>query len=162
DNDRDGNYYFIPVDANPERLKSTAVFYADIKNTLVGLPGKALLFLDTCHSGNVMGSRRSLVPDVNQVVNDLMSAENGIVVFTASTGRQYAMEHKSWGNGAFTKALVEGLGGKADFTRDGLITINQLDLYISERVKELTRGSQTPTTAKPKTVSDYPIAIVLS
>ncbi|KOR31109.1 hypothetical protein TI05_13035, partial [Achromatium sp. WMS3] len=107
DNDRNGNYYFIPVDANPERLKSTAVFYADIKSTLVGLPGKTLLFLDTCHAGNVMGSRRSLVPDVNQVVNDLIRAENGIVVFTASTGRQYAMEHKSWGNGAFTKALVE-------------------------------------------------------
>ncbi|KOR28944.1 hypothetical protein TI05_15935, partial [Achromatium sp. WMS3] len=118
------------------------------------------LFLDTCHAGNVMGSRRSLVPDVNQVVNDLIRAENGIVVFTASTGRQYAMEHKSWGNGAFTKALVEGLKGKADYNRNWHITINELELYIAERVKELTKGFQTPTTAKPKTVADYPIALV--
>ena len=31
-------------------------------------------------------------------------------------------------------------------------------LHLSERVKELTRGQQTPTTAKPKTVPDFPIA----
>jgi hypothetical protein len=34
-----------------------------------------------------------------------------------------------------------------------------LDLYLSERVKELTGGKQTPTTAKPKTVPDFPIAV---
>jgi len=35
-----------------------------------------------------------------------------------------------------------------------------LDLYISERVKELTGGTQSPTTAKPSTVPDFTIAIV--
>jgi hypothetical protein len=34
-----------------------------------------------------------------------------------------------------------------------------LDLYLSERVKELTQGQQTPTTTKPKTVPDFPIAM---
>lgn len=34
-----------------------------------------------------------------------------------------------------------------------------LDLYISEREKELTGGKQTPTTAKPNTIQDYPIAV---
>jgi hypothetical protein len=34
-----------------------------------------------------------------------------------------------------------------------------VDLYISERVKELTGGKQTPTTAKPNTVPDFPIAV---
>jgi hypothetical protein len=94
------------------------------------------------------------------VVNDLIAAENGIVVFAATTGRQASLEDQAWGNGAFTKALVEGLGGKANYTGDGRITINQLDLYLSERVKALTNGQQTPTTAKPKTVTDYPIALV--
>jgi len=31
--------------------------------------------------------------------------------------------------------------------------------YISERVKELTSGKQTPTTAKPQTVPDFPVAL---
>jgi WD40 repeat protein/uncharacterized caspase-like protein len=37
--------------------------------------------------------------------------------------------------------------------------INPLDVYISERAKELTAGKQTPTTAKPNTVPDFPIAV---
>ena len=41
----------------------------------------------------------------------------------------------------------------------GRITVNMLDLYISERVKTLTAGMQTPTTAKPQTVPDFPIAL---
>lgn len=159
-NDRNGDYYFIPADASPERLKSTAVIYTHIKSTLTGLPGKVLLFLDTCHSGNVLGKRRAADTDVTQVVNDLIAAENGVVVFTAATGRQYSLESPDWGNGAFTKALVEGLSGKANYTGDGRVTINQLDLYLSERVKELTQGQQTPTTAKPHTIQDFPIALV--
>ena len=43
-----------------------------------------------------------------------------------------------WGNGAFTKALVEGLSGKADYQANGVITVNELDLYLAERVKVLT------------------------
>jgi hypothetical protein len=105
-----------------------------------------------------MGARRGAA-DINAVVNELASAENGAVVFASSTGRQYSLEDKSWGNGAFTKALVEGIGGRADYHDKGKITINMLDLYLSERVKELTGGKQTPTTTKPQTIPDFPIAV---
>jgi len=105
-----------------------------------------------------MGTQRG-VADIDQIANDLSSAENGIVVFAAATGKQSSQESSDWKNGAFTEALVEGLGGQADYTKDGAITINELDLYLSERVKALTSGSQTPTTTKPKTVPDFPIAL---
>ena len=53
-------------------------------------------------------------------------------------------------------ALVEGISGKAAYGKDGTkITINMLDLYLSERVKELTEGLQTPTTTKPHTVPGF-------
>ena len=157
-NDPAGIYYYLPVNANPEKLKRTGVAFSDIKNTMASLAGKAILFVDTCHSGNVMGARRGTA-DINAVVNELASAENGAVVFASSTGRQYSLEDKAWGNGAFTKALVEGIGGRADYHGKGKITINMLDLYLSERVKELTGGKQTPTTTKPQTIPDFPIAV---
>jgi len=157
-NDPAGIYYYLPVNANPEKLKRTGVAFSDIKNTMASLAGKAILFVDTCHSGNVMGARRGAA-DINAVVNELASAENGAVVFASSTGRQYSLEDKAWGNGAFTKALVEGIGGRADYSGKGKITINMLDLYLSERVKELTGGKQTPTTTKPQTIPDFPIAV---
>jgi WD40 repeat protein len=158
-NDADGDYYFLPANANPERLRRTAVAYFDVKKTLSSLPGKTLAFIDTCHSGNVMGARRG-VADINRIVNDLTAAENGVVVFASSTGRQYSLENSEWNNGAFTKALVEGLNGKADYTKDGAITINELDTWVADRVKQLTKNQQTPTTTKPNTVPDFPVAAV--
>ena len=61
--------------------------------------------------------------------------------------------------GAFTKALLEGLKGEADYTEDGAITVNELELYIAERVKVLTGGEQTPTMSKPQTIPDFPLAV---
>ena len=158
-NDRNGKYYYLPVDADPDKLKRTCVSYAAIKDTITSLPGKVLFFLDTCHSGNVMGSRKGSAGDLNQIANDLASAENGVVVFTSSSGTQYSLEDHAWGNGAFTKALVEGLSGKADYHKDRKISISELTLYVAERVKELTHGRQPPTTSKPDTIADFPVVI---
>ena len=157
-NDADGDYYFLPSDANTAKLSRTAVSYLFVRKVLSALPGKTLAFIDTCHSGNIMGARRGGA-DIDGLVNDLTSAENGIVVFASSTGRQYSLEDKAWGNGAFTKALVEGLGGKADLIKDGAITINELDAWLADRVKQLTRNQQTPTTTKPSTVPDFPVMV---
>lgn len=160
-NDPNGIYHFLPFNIDFDRMKRTAVPFSDVKNTVASLAGKAILFVDTCHSGNVMGTRRAPPSDINVFVNELSSAENGAVVFSSSTGRQYSMENDAWGNGAFTLAIVEGLRGKADLMGKGRITINMLDLYLSERVKELTKGRQTPTTAKPTTIPDFPVAVIV-
>jgi WD40 repeat protein len=157
-NDSDGSYYYLPANVNVEKLMRTGVRFSDIRETVASIAGKALFFVDTCHAGNVMGGRRGL-DDITRLVNELSSAENGAVVFAASTGRQYSLENDDWQNGAFTKALIEGIGGKADYNNKGRITINMLDLYLSERVKELTGGKQTPTTTKPQTIPDFPVAM---
>ena len=57
-NDRSGNYHFLPQDADTERLKRTALAYHSVRDTIANLPGKALLFVDSCHSGNIIGARR--------------------------------------------------------------------------------------------------------
>ena len=55
--------------------------------------------------------------------------------------------------------LLEGLGGKADFFKEGQVTLTTLDTYLSRRVPELTNKQQQPTTSKPNTISDFPIAM---
>ena len=86
-----------------------------------------------------------------------------MVVFAASTGRQVSMEDPSWGNGAFTKALVEGLGAPgvsalAKIAGDDIITPALLDAYIARRVKALTDGKQSP--VMNSTAPDFPLALV--
>lgn len=160
-NDPELGYTYLPVNADPDRLRRTTVPMEEFRKTLSRLPGKAVFFFDTCHSGNVLGPRaRNAVNDVSRVINELASAENGVVVFSSSTGRQLSYEDAAWGNGAFTKALVEGLEGRADYQKSGRITHKMLDLWVSERVKELTRGRQSPVTQAPGGVPDFPVAIV--
>jgi uncharacterized caspase-like protein len=159
-NDSDGVYYYLPQDVETDRLKRSGVIFTEIKNTLAALPGKVLFFVDTCHSGNVLGTgRRGVRNDITAVVNELSSAENGVIVFAASTGRQDAQESREWNNGAFTKAVIEGVSGKADYARTGRVTHKMLDLYTSERVKGLTRGSQSPVTIVPQGVPDFPLVL---
>ena len=160
-NDNAGNYYFLPHDVNPEQLLRTGVAQNDIKLALNSIAGKALFFIDSCHSGNALGTAKTRgIVDVNAVVNELTSAENGVIVFAASTGRQLSQEAPEWGNGAFTKAVVEGLTGRADFRKTGVITHKALDFYVAERVKELTKGQQSPVSITPSGISDFPIALV--
>ncbi len=160
-NDSDGVFYYLPQDIDVDKLKRTGVIFTEIKNTLSTLPGKALFFVDTCHAGNVLGTGRRAIPnDITAVINELTSAENGVIVFAAATGRQFAQESSAWHNGVFTMSLIEGLGGKADNAHSGRVTHKMLDLYTSERVKELTKGAQSPVTIVPQGLPDFPLSIV--
>lgn len=159
--DNAGIFYFLPVDADLTALRRTGLMKAEIQQTVASIAGKVVVFMDACHSGNLMKEvqRRDIPPDINAIINELISAENGAVVFSSSTGRQYSLEKAEWNNGAFTKALVEGLSGGAVTNDSGRISVKSLDAYIAERVKTFTKGEQTPTTNYPPNVPDFPIAI---
>ncbi len=161
--DERNRFYFLAADSDAQRLRATAVAKDDIADALDGLAGKALLFLDACHSGSMVSTGRRSTFDNNDVVNDFLHSERGVVVFAASTGRQVSMEDPSWGNGAFTKALVEGLGAPgvtalAKIAGDDTITPALLDAYIARRVKALTGGKQSP--VMNSTAPDFPLALV--
>ncbi|MCG3159861.1 MAG: hypothetical protein JMDDDDMK_00886 [Acidobacteria bacterium] len=161
DNDNYGSYFFCPYNIDPEKTLRTGIA-EEIKKTVRDVPGKVLVFLDTCRAGNAMGdgARRSGPPDLIGLINELSSAENGAIVFAAATGRQASLERSEWGHGAFTLAVIEGLSGKADLTNKGKITIKSLDFYVAERVKELTGGKQAPVSPPvPKPLVDLPIAV---
>jgi len=157
-NDNVGSFYYLPYEADIDRLRRTALIFTEFKYTAEAMAGKLVMFVDACHSGDVMGSRRAA--DVNLLVNELSDVEAGAVVFTSSTGKQYSLENAEWNNGAFTEALIEGMNGKADLFGKGRITVKTLDAYIADRVKELTGGKQSPTVVIPQSMPDFPIGVV--
>jgi uncharacterized caspase-like protein len=159
-NDNTGNFFFMPVNADINN-SATCVSYAEIKHAISSVAGKLLVFMEASHSGNVLGNNQQRAELINQAVYKLTGA-NGPVIFTSSTGRQVSLEAPEWNNGAFTKALVEGLTGKAaDLNDRKMITVKSLDYYIANRMKELTSGRQATTTIIPRGfLPDFPIAVV--
>lgn len=157
-NSKQGEYFFLPWEADHLQLASTGVPEGMIRRSLSRLRGKALMFIDTCYAGGAVGTFSSASRELASLANDLASSENGVVVFASSTGRQLSEENDKWGNGAFTRAAIDGLTGQADFRNTGRVTFKSLDFYISERVSALTDGRQTPVTISPVGVPDFALA----
>jgi len=153
-----GRFHFLPHDADLNAIKRTMVAGSEITSTLDGLPGKRMLFLDSCHSANVSGKTRGAL-DLGALQRELEAAGQGVVVFAAASGRQGAQEKADWGNGAFTKAVLEGLGGAADPRHSGRVTVNMLNAYVNRRVKELTDGLQTPIFKKNEELADFALTV---
>lgn len=158
-NTEGGTYYYVPHDGDLNKLEATAVPESAVRDALRTIRGRTLFFIDTCHAGYAVGNYRNASRELARFANSLASAENGVVVFASSTGRQNSEESDAWGNGAFTKALVEGLGGKADLTRKGQVTFKALDYFVSEEVRRLTSGRQTPVTIIPIGIPDFVLAL---
>jgi hypothetical protein len=156
-NDERGNYYFLPYDANIDRLRRSSVRWSEFQDTITNLPSKVILLADTCHSGAIMGMQRR---DITSAIKSIISSGSGTIIFTATGKNGYSYENPNWGHGAFTKAIIEGLKlSKADYDNDGEITIKELDLYITNKVKQLTNGKQKPTTIIPDSVPDFAIGV---
>jgi hypothetical protein len=55
---------------------------------------------------------------------------------------------------------LEGIKeAKADYNSNQAITIKEIDLYITDRVKALTQGKQKPTTIIPDSMPDFTIGV---
>jgi len=157
ESDEKGAYYFLSYDADAQRLRKTALKWLEIKDTIENLPSKVILLADTCHSGNITGTRRG---DITGAIKSIINTGTGAIVMSATTGRGYSYEKDEWGHGAFTKALIDGLGEyKADYNGDGTVSIKEIDLYITDRVKSLTDGKQKPTTKIPDSIPDFALGV---
>ena len=156
--DEKQTYWFYTSDANDDDVRIKGVSQDELRKTLQDLQGKVLWFLDTCHAGTA--AKRPPV-DMNVLVNTVSASENGgIVVFASSTGRQVSVETGELGNGAFTKAVVEGIALGRAALGDGFITTSTLDSYVVHRVAQFTENQQTPVMERPPEEPDFTIATV--
>jgi uncharacterized caspase-like protein len=160
-NHPNGRYYFVSHDTAPRNVAASALNEEAIRAALVRLRGRAVLFVDTCHAGNAIGKGAGFSRDMTRISSQLASPENGVIVFASSTGKQESQENSEWGNGAFTKAVVTGLRGGADFMKRGRVTFQALSLFVSGEVERLTNGEQTPVLiAPPPGLPDFTLAVL--
>jgi WD40 repeat protein len=70
----------------------------------------------------------------------------GATVISSSGGAEYSLEGGEFQNGLFTYCLLQGLlHKKADLNKDKIITVSEIQKYVSDEVSKLSNGLQTPT-----------------
>jgi WD40 repeat protein len=86
---------------------------------------------------------------MQQLFTDL-SGGNGAVIISAAGGMEYAFESGEWNNGVFTYCVRKGIDGDADRegNNDELVSVQELLKYVSNKVSELTKGKQKPTSRR--------------
>jgi len=146
----EGEFYFATYEidaATPSRVSETALPWTVFQTTLAKVDAKRIfLFLDACHSGSALGGEQAS----NERLAEALARRGGVLVFSSSRGSENSYEDDTLHHGAFTAALLEGIGeGKADLAiggkPDGNITAEELLAYLRLRVPQLTKNRQTPT-----------------
>ena len=131
-------YYFVTPGSTSKTVSKLGLSWDDFAKPLAQTrAGRVILFLDACHSGSVSTGAS------NEKVASALANKVGIVL-ASSSGNEYSFEDRAWGHGAFTKSLLDGIAGGADFTKDNIVDWSELQLYVGTTVKALTRGGQNP------------------
>jgi formylglycine-generating enzyme required for sulfatase activity len=143
--------YFLAHDTDPNYPEDRAISQYDlIKQIQRSKARKIVLMLDACHAGSFgnfpLAMRSASSAEVNRMLATLGQVQDGIVVLTSSSAAEQSQEGEKFcgGHGAFTCALLEGLKGKGDSDRNGLVQIRELFDFTYREVKELTKGRQHP------------------
>ena len=102
---------------------------------------------------------RALGGDEKAIVQ--LARSSGVIWIASSGSKQFATEFEVLKHGVFTYSLLEALDGKADQGGDNKVTVNELRLYMEERVPELTKqyggDAQFPTSYIHG--NDFPISV---
>lgn len=123
-----------------ELLWEKGVSSSDLKNFCLSIPArKQVLIIDACQAGGAVESF-TFRGAAEQRAMAQLARSTGMVIIASSGTEQFASEFAQLGHGVFTYALLQGLRGDADSSRnpDGKITIKELEAYLNDTVPELT------------------------
>ena len=155
----EGQFYLVPFDADLRNLSSTGVSGEAMKKAIGDLPCTTMLVLDACYAGSFDGKKkgrktRALPVQSDAVVADLVY-DSGLVVMCGASKEQEAAEEN--GRGFFTRAITEGIGGKADYDKDGQVEVLELQIYVPPGCASC-GGEQEPTISIPSVVRTFALS----
>ena len=154
----DGHYYLTPSGYNADDPKGTALSWTQVAGILGRARSRVVVILDACHSG--LSGAEGIGTNDDAVASLLSGARAPMLVLAASKGRQSSYEHKKWGGGAFTYALVEALQRNrqgADLDANGVIEVSELYRALRSIVARETQGQQTPWLARQDLIGDFAV-----
>jgi WD40 repeat protein len=157
-NDEDRNYYFLPQDIrinSDGTVPFSEALSWEVIASALDIPGRKLLFIDSSHSVGISAGNIRPV-DASRLAMDLKPLR--ALLFTSSRGEELSLESAEYKLGLFTYAIVNGIGGEADSNKDALITMRELDSFVSQKVSDLSNGAQHPSAISLEDYADFNVA----
>jgi uncharacterized caspase-like protein len=162
DSQIEGQFYLVPFDANLRKLGVSGVSGESLRKALGELPCTTMLILDACDSGGFDAKAtkktrktRGLPTATDAMLRQMVNDEGLVVMCGAAKGTEAAEEG---GHGFFTRAIIDGLSGKADIFKKGRVDLIDLQAYVINRVGELSADEQQPTISIPSTIRSFPLS----
>ncbi|MFX0196683.1 MAG: triple tyrosine motif-containing protein [Candidatus Hodarchaeota archaeon] len=146
--------FLVPYNARSRDKGNTCISYEYLKGWIKRMMTEkevkaVLIVLDSCHSGLGLYSKSARESPITELA-EYPSAH----MMTAGLVDQVAFAERDQKLSVFTRYLVEGLKGQADYTNDDLITLTELLVFVqdrvSRRVEKISDGEkkQTPVMGK--------------
>ncbi|HEY8031556.1 MAG TPA: caspase family protein [Methylocella sp.] len=150
----DKNYYLATSATRKDDIPNTSLRWSDLSGALAKAHSRIAVFLDTCQSG--AAGTDFFAPNDASVSALLDRAPSGILIFSASKGRELSEESADHGGGVFTSSVIAALSDlKTDRNRNGVIEASELYASVKRAVVEATQGRQTPWFARNDMVGDF-------
>jgi hypothetical protein len=140
--------YLLAYDTDPSDLFSSAMPMRDIAHIFNRIRSERLvLIVDACYSG-ASGGRTFSIGGIRANLSDnffnRIASGRGKIIISASAANEVSVEKDELGHGVFTYYLMEGLRGKADSDRDGMVTVDEAYRFVFEQVPKATAQEQHP------------------
>lgn len=127
--------YFVPSDANPDRIALGGYAMSTMYGNLSKLPARKITVVtDACFSGQ-SGDGKMLIKSASPLaITAKITSNSKLNIFNASRDSEMASWYDEEGHGLFTYYFLSGLSGEADMNKDGTITTGEMDEYLGENV----------------------------
>ena len=93
-----------------------------------------LMAFDSCFSGSLFALSRAAPRDISEKI------ARPVRQFVTAGNENEEVPDKS----TFKQVFIDGIGGEADYDRDGYVTGSELGMYLQKQVVNYTRGAQHP------------------
>jgi WD40 repeat protein len=161
--DSNRQFYFLTSEGTFDYPKQGGIDWSTLTSHISEVKGRVIMFIDACHSGGIV--TETVVPNDELAQEFFSGKRGGVMVFSASKGRQYSYESPDIGTGAgiFTYAITQGLGPKSKITDtngNGFVEFMELVDFVTKYVKNETQGLQTPWLSRRELFGDLSVAVV--
>lgn len=145
-----GEAYFVPVDANPQYIRTSGYKLSTFYENLSKIPAvQKTVVIDACFSGS--SANGQLLKGVSGLTARLKAepkASAADILLTSAGMNQVASWYPEKGHSLFTYFFLKGLQGAADTNKDGRITMGEMKIWLNDQVpymaRRLTGNEQQP------------------